>query len=86
MAKFTSHYESRKIHFCAVGGVFTAGNSPKRYPEKIRRIKYRDVEQGRVFLFLTNDFESSAQTIADLYHKRWAIELFFKMDKATSKG
>jgi hypothetical protein len=62
-------------------GVFTTGNSPKRYPEKIRRIKYHDIEQDRVFLFLTNDFKSSAQTIADLYHKRWAIELFFKWIK-----
>ena len=62
-------------------GVFTTGMSPKRYPEKIRRVKYHDSEQNRTFVFLTNDFESSAQTIADLYHKRWAIELFFKWIK-----
>ena len=55
--------------------------SPKRYQDKIRRVKYHDFEQNRTFVFLTNDFESSAQTIADLYHKRWAIELFFKWIK-----
>ena len=62
-------------------GVFTTGLSPKRYPEKIRRVKYHDAEQNRTFVFLTNDFETPAQTIADLYHKRWAIELFFKWIK-----
>lgn len=62
-------------------GVFTTGKSPKRYPEKIRRIKYHDKEQNRTFVFLTNNFELPAQTIADLYHKRWAIELFFKWIK-----
>lgn len=62
-------------------GVFTTGLSPKRFPEKIRRVKYHDIEQNRTFVFLTNDFASSAQTIADLYHKRWAIELFFKWIK-----
>ncbi len=62
-------------------GVFTAGKSPKRYPAKIRRVKYYDVLQKRTFVFLTNDFTSSAQTIADIYHKRWAIELFFKWIK-----
>jgi hypothetical protein len=33
-------------------GVFTTGNSPKRYPEKIRKIRYYDVEQDREFIFL----------------------------------
>ena len=62
-------------------GVFTTGLSPKRYPEKVRRVKYHDAEQDRSFVFLTNDFDSPAKTIADLYHKRWAIELFFKWMK-----
>ena len=61
--------------------MFTTGLSPKRYPEKVRRVKYHDAEQDRTFVFLTNDFDSPAKTIADLYHKRWAIELFFKWMK-----
>jgi hypothetical protein len=32
-------------------GVFTTGNSPKRYPEKIRKIRYYDAEQNREFIF-----------------------------------
>jgi len=62
-------------------GVFTTGNSPKRYPEKIRKIRYYDVEQDREFIFLTNDFTTDAKTITELYRKRWCIELFFKWIK-----
>ncbi len=62
-------------------GVFTAGNSPKRYPEKLRKIRYWDVEQEREFIFLTNDRGADARTITELYRKRWAIEQFFKWIK-----
>jgi len=62
-------------------GVFTTGNSPKRYPEKNRKIRYYDVEQDREFIFLTNDFITEAKTITELYRKRWCIELFFKWIK-----
>jgi transposase len=62
-------------------GVFTTGRSPKRYPEKIRKIRYYDLEQDRAFIFLTNDFTSDAKTITELYRKRWTIELFFKWIK-----
>jgi hypothetical protein len=62
-------------------GVFTTGKSPKRYPEKIRKIRYYDAEQDREFIFLTNDFTSDAKTITELYRKRWTIELFFKWIK-----
>jgi len=62
-------------------GVFTTGNSPKRYPEKIRKIRYYDVEQDREFIFLTNDFTTDAKTITEFYRKRWGIELFFKWIK-----
>ena len=62
-------------------GVFTTGNSPKRYPEKIRKIRYYDVEQDREFIFLTNDFTTDAKTITEIYRKHWGIELFFKWIK-----
>jgi IS4 transposase len=53
----------------------------KDYPEKLRRIKYRDAETGNVYVFITNDFTVDALTIADLYKSRWQIELFFKWIK-----
>jgi hypothetical protein len=55
--------------------------SKKRYPEKLRRIKYYDKETKRYYIYLTNNFEQSAKTIADLYRHRWKIELFFKWIK-----
>ncbi len=56
-------------------------NSLKKYPEKIRRIKYFDKETNKSFVFLTNDFNLPAKTVADLYRYRWQIELFFKWIK-----
>jgi hypothetical protein len=51
------------------------------YPVYLRRISYFDAETGRHFVFLTNNFELPALTIALLYKKRWKIELFFKWIK-----
>jgi hypothetical protein len=53
----------------------------KDYPEYLRRIKYRDEETGKIYVFLTNNFELSALLIAQLYKERWKIELFFKWIK-----
>ena len=50
------------------------------YPEAVRRIKYRDPD-GRVLVFLTNDFNLPALLVSDLYKGRWQIELFFKWIK-----
>ena len=49
-----------------------------KYPEKIRRIIYWDEEQQRKFIFFTNALDISPMMIAELYHNRWQIELFFK--------
>jgi hypothetical protein len=53
----------------------------KDYPEKLRRIRYVDAETNKRFIFLTNNFVLPALTIAQLYHCRWQIELFFKWIK-----
>lgn len=53
----------------------------KKYPDKIRRIKYFDKETEKNFVFLTNDFNIEAKTVADLYKHRWQVELFFKWIK-----
>lgn len=49
-----------------------------RYPEKLRRVRFFDQENQRYFIFITNNFELPAETIAAIYKKRWLIELFFK--------
>ncbi|TCL53361.1 IS4 family transposase [Hydrogenispora ethanolica] len=53
----------------------------KDYPERIRRVKYRDSQTNQVFVYLTNHFELAPEIIAELYKNRWKIELFFKWIK-----
>ena len=53
----------------------------KAYPERLRRVAYVDLDSGKRFVFLTNDFGAPALTIAELYRRRWQIELFFKWIK-----
>jgi hypothetical protein len=55
--------------------------SSQGYPEPLRRIRYRDQSLGKRLVFLTNDFDLPATTIAALYKSRWQIELFFKWIK-----
>lgn len=60
-----------------LSGYYTA----KKYSGKLRRIKYYDAETHRYYVFLTNDFNLNAETVARLYKYRWRIELFFKWIK-----
>ncbi len=60
---------------------FTVYKSTKAYPEKLRRVVYRDEETRVSYTYLTNDLESSALVIANLYKNRWSVELFFKWIK-----
>ena len=53
----------------------------KNYPEKLRRIRFFDLEENKRFIFLTNNFTLPALTICKIYKYRWQIELFFKWIK-----
>ena len=57
------------------------GKTARKYPERLRRIRYRDPQSGKSLQFLSNNFVLSPLTIADLYRRRWQIELFFKWIK-----
>ncbi|MBF0548391.1 MAG: IS4 family transposase [Candidatus Riflebacteria bacterium] len=56
-------------------------NSSKDYPQPLRRIKYFDAKNNKRLTFLTNNFTLPALTIAQLYKRRWRVELFFKRIK-----
>jgi len=55
------------------------------YPELMRRVVALVEVDGQevAMVFLTNNLEWSAQSIADLYRCRWQIEVFFKQIKQT---
>ena len=57
--------------------------SARKYPEHLRRIRFKDSESGKTLVFLTNhmDMALPALTIAALYKSRWQVELFFKWIK-----
>ena len=61
--------------------VLTGFYSHRQYPDALRRIGFRDPQSGKALVFLTNNFTKPALTIAQLYHCRWQIELFFKWIK-----
>jgi IS4 transposase len=53
----------------------------KDYPPHLRRIRFHDTEHDKELIFLTNNFDLPALTIAELYRCRWQVELFFKSIK-----
>ena len=55
--------------------------SAKKYPEHLRRIRFKDPESGKTLIFLTNNTALPALTICALYKSRWQVELFFKWIK-----
>ena len=64
---------------------FTGAQISKTCPIRLRRIGYRDAQTGKHYVFLTNQFKLSANTIAAIYKDRWQIELFFKWIKQNLK-
>jgi Domain of unknown function (DUF4372)/Transposase DDE domain len=61
--------------------VLTGKYTAVGYPDTLRRVKFRDCETGKVYVFLTNNTTVSASSIALLYKHRWQIELFFRWIK-----
>jgi hypothetical protein len=59
----------------------TLQRSAEHYPDRLRRVSYKDPETGKVLVFLTNNFDLPPLLIAQLYKCRWQVELFFKWIK-----
>jgi len=64
---------------------YTSKRSQQKQLPDFRRIGYYDTETHKHYEFITNHFDLSAQTIADIYKQRWQVELFFKWIKQNLK-
>ena len=65
--------------------LLTGPQSRADYPQRLRRVVALVEVDGveREMVFLTNNFDWAASTVADLYRCRWQIEVFFKQIKQT---
>jgi IS4 transposase len=61
-----------------------AASRKNPFQDPVREVRVK-TETGKVLRILCNDLDASAQEIADLYKRRWAIELFFRWVKQTLK-
>jgi len=61
--------------------MLTGKNTPRYYPQPLRRIHFYAEKRDKHLIFITNNFDLPAATIAKLYKMRWKIELFFKWIK-----
>jgi IS4 transposase len=61
-----------------------AASRKNPFGDPVREVRVRR-ETGTILRILSNDLDASAQEIADLYQRRWAIEMFFRWVKQTLK-
>jgi IS4 transposase len=57
----------------------------EKCPYPLRRIEVEVPDTGEILVFLTNNFDLGASTIAAIYKDRWEIEIFFKHLKQNLK-
>ena len=55
--------------------------SQRGYPDRLRRIRFKDAESDKTLVFLTNHFGIPATSVCALYKSRWQVELFFRWIK-----
>jgi hypothetical protein len=60
------------------GPYVSTSPSAKKSKIKLRHIIYRDKLTKKIFHFVTSDRKLSAKGIADVYKRRWAVELLFR--------
>ena len=83
--RFTRHYSMPRA--CMEGvlsdqvGCPSLPKAAATFPYLLRRVRYFDAESSKYLVFLTNNLEIPALTVAKLYKARWQIELFFKWIK-----
>jgi hypothetical protein len=86
-----SNFKCKRIHsapvdrttglICDQQVALTVFYSQRSYPERLRRVRFKDPETGKTLVFLTNHFGVPALSVCALYKSRWQVELFFKWVK-----
>jgi IS4 transposase len=61
-----------------------SNNRPNPFQDPVREVRVQ-LDTGKVLRILANDLEATAEQIAELYKRRWAIELFFRWIKQSLK-
>jgi hypothetical protein len=56
------------------------------YPDRLRRVSFRDPETDKFLVFLSNRFDLPALTIAEIYRKRWQVEIFSNGSNRTCRS
>jgi len=83
--QFTRHYSNTVDRFTGLRsdhvGKPALAKSRKAFPALLRKVRYYDSETAKELIFLTNNLEIPALTVAMLYKARWSIELFFRWIK-----
>lgn len=83
--QFTRHYSLPVDRFTGLRsdhvGKPSLAKSRNAFPALLRKVRYYDSETERELIFLTNNLEIPALTVAMLYKMRWRIELFFRWIK-----
>lgn len=64
---------------------YTSNRAQSYQLSKVRRVGFYDKQTRKHYYFLTNNLTWSAQTVAQIYKKRWEVELFFKWIKQNLK-
>ncbi|MBK7889933.1 MAG: transposase [Bdellovibrionales bacterium] len=71
----------RKIRVLYDEEYISTAPAAKFSARKLRHIIYRDKLTQKVFHFVTSDQKASAKMIANIYKRRWAVELLFRWMK-----
>ena len=83
--QFTRHHSKPVNRFTGLRsdhvGKPALSKSRKSFPVLLRKVRYYDAETCKDLIFLTNNLEIPALTVAMLYKLRWRIELFFRWIK-----